>query len=255
MQFNDMAAYFVLIPLFMATAAAYSSVGFGGGSTYLALLAAAGVSYAVLPSTALACNIVVTAMGCYKFARAGYFRAKTVVPFLAASVPAAYLGGRIPIGKHLFLLLLGLSLLAAAARLFLPDARFKRVRDVSWARSVTMGLPIGFGLGFLSGLTGIGGGIFLSPVLYFLGWAEARVVAASAAVFILANSVSGLAGQVAKDSFAFSPELALPLAAAALIGSHVGAEFGSSVLSGGVLRRMTAALIFIVSLNVLWKCF
>lgn len=255
MHFNDMAAYLVLIPLFMTTAAAYSSVGFGGGSTYLALLAASGVSYAVLPSTALACNIVVTAMGCYKFARAGYFRAKTVVPFLVASVPAAYLGGLVPVGKRAFLLLLGMSLLAAAARLFLPDVRFQRVRDVSWTKAVATGLPIGFGLGFLSGITGIGGGIFLAPVLYFLGWAEARVVAASASVFILANSVSGLAGQLTKDSFAFSPELVLPLASAALIGSHVGSEFGSGILSAGVLRRTTAALILIVSLNVLWKCF
>lgn len=253
MHTSDMASYFILIPLFMATAAAYSSVGFGGGSTYLALLVAAGVPYTVLPSTALMCNIVVTVVGSYKFARAGYFRAKTVVPFLVASIPFAYLGGLVAIGKQLFLLLLGLSLLAAALRLFLPDERFKRVRAVAWQEAWLVGLPIGAGLGFLSGVTGIGGGIFLAPVLYFLGWAEARVVAASASIFILANSASGLVGQLSKNSFAFAPEIALPLAAAALLGSLIGTEFGSNVLSSTTLRRVTAVLILFVSLNVLWK--
>jgi uncharacterized membrane protein YfcA len=255
MNIQDMASYFILIPLFMVTAAAYSSVGFGGGSTYLALLVAAGVPFAVLPSTALTCNIVVTLVGSYTFARAGYFRAKTVVPFLTTSIPAAYLGGLMPIGKQLFLLLLGLSLLAAALRLFLSDERFKRVREISWKHAWLVGLPIGAGLGFLSGLTGLGGGIFLAPVLYFLGWAEARVVAASASLFILVNSISGLAGQLTKESFSFAPEIALPLAAAALLGSFIGTEFGSNVLSPMVLRRVTAMLILFVSLNVLWKFF
>lgn len=254
MQMHEIVSLAVLIPLFMATAVAYSSVGFGGGSTYLALLAISGVSMTVMPSTALVCNIAVTAMGCWKFGRAGHFRAKTVLPFLTSSVPAAYWGGLVPIGKEAFFLLLGLSLLAASLRLFLPDEPVRGVRDVTWRRALLVGLPIGASLGFVSGITGIGGGIFLAPVLYFLGWEKARVIAASASLFILANSVSGLAGQLVKNSFAFDAGLAIPLATAALCGSFIGADLGSLRLSSMWLRRVTAILVLFVSMNVLWKC-
>lgn len=252
MPHHDFLMLLMLVPLFMLTAAVYSSVGFGGGSTYLALLALVGVSYTVMPSTALICNIVVTSVGCAKFAKAGYLRSKTVLPFLVSSVPLAYLGGRIPVDQKTFLWLLSFSLLAASVRLFLSDNHFKSQQDVSLRQAWVVGFPIGAVLGFLSGVTGIGGGIFLAPVLYFLGWAEARVVAASASIFILANSLAGLWGQWTKNKFTCDPSLSLVLVVAVLIGSVMGSRWGATQFSPLHLRRVTAVLILVVSLNILW---
>jgi len=245
----------LLIPLFLITALLYSMVGFGGGSTYLALLALFGVSYTYIPSTALICNIIVVSGGCYFFIKEKHFKLKYVLPFLITSMPLAYLGGSLEINKNTFFLLLALSLLIASARMFLSDNKFKREQNVSTKAIWGFGLPIGALLGFLSGVTGIGGGIFLAPVLYLLGWTKAKTVAASASFFILVNSLAGLSGQFYKNSFTIDWELILPLAIAVFIGGQIGSRLSAKNLSLTLLKRLTASLVLFVSLRIFWQVF
>lgn len=244
-----------LPPLFFLTALVYATAGFAGGSTYLALLALFAFPYEAMPKVALLCNLVVAGGGFWVFWRAGYFSPKQVLPFVLTSIPMAYLGGRIPLGKTLFLWLLALSLLAAGLRMLLSERSFAGQREPSWARAWALGLPIGAALGLLSGLVGIGGGIFLAPVLYFLGWSHSREAAAAAAFFILANSVSGLFGQLAKSGPALDWGLALPLMAAVLLGGQIGSRIGAGKISKLTLQRVTAALILSVSGRLLWGLF
>lgn len=242
-----------LAPLFFLTAILYATVGFGGGSTYLALLALAGVAYRLLPSTALICNIIVVSSGCYFFVKERHLSLKAVLPFLVTSIPLAYVGGRLMVGKTAFLILLGIALFIAAMRMFLDDRKFQKVKALSWGEALRFGLPIGAVLGFLSGITGIGGGIYLAPVLYFLGWAPSKTVAASASVFILLNSAAGLAGQLVKNSFVVEWHLVAPLALVVFLGGQIGSRLGSKRLSLFVVQRLTAVLILFVSLRILWQ--
>ncbi|MCC7343823.1 MAG: sulfite exporter TauE/SafE family protein [Deltaproteobacteria bacterium] len=244
-----------LLPLFFLTALVYATAGFAGGSTYLALLALFALPYEAMPKVALLCNLVVAGGGFWVFLRAGYFSPKKVLPFVLTSIPMAYLGGRIPLGKTLFLWLLALSLLAAGLRMLLSERSFAVRREPSWGRAWALGLPIGAVLGLLSGLVGIGGGIFLSPVLYFLGWSHSREAAAAAAFFILVNSVSGLFGQLAKSGPGLDWGLALPLMATVLLGGQIGSRIGAGKISKLTLQRVTAALILSVSGRLLWGLF
>lgn len=242
-----------LIPAFFVVAVIYSSAGFGGGSSYLALLALAGFPMTVLPVTALACNIIAVIVGAGLFAGAGHLRWRLVLPFMAASVPAAYLGGRIPLSETVFFFLLGGSLLAAAGRLLVkPVVGRGSAGDVPSATLWCTGIPVGFALGLLSGMTGIGGGVFLAPVLYFLGWAEAKTVSASCGVFILVNSVAGLTGQIVKPGAEILPELAIPLMTAVACGSLMGAGFSAFRFSPLAVRRISAVLIAAIAVKILW---
>lgn len=245
-----------LVPLFFLTALVYSSAGFAGGSTYLALLVLAGMPIALLPSIALSCNIVVALTGFVLYAKERRINLKMVLPFLMGSIPMAYVGGKTPIGREEFLLLLGLSLFAASLRLVLPMVGVEEGRrPLAWGRSLKIGVPLGAVLGFVSGLTGIGGGIFLAPVLYFLGWGGARRIAAAANVFILVNSISGLTGQFAKNSFRWDVTAMLPLILAVFVGGLAGTRVGLKGIRPIQLKQVTAGLILFVSLNVLWRWF
>ncbi|MDX1386804.1 MAG: sulfite exporter TauE/SafE family protein, partial [bacterium] len=144
-----------LLPLFFLTALIYSTVGFGGGSTYLALLALFSFPYEAMPKVALVCNLVVVTGGCYFFFRQGYFSPKKILPFIVTSIPAAYLGGRIPLGKETFTFLLALSLLFAAFRMLISQKDFEGNSDLSWKKAWWVGIPAGALLGALSGLVGI----------------------------------------------------------------------------------------------------
>lgn len=242
-----------LVPLFFITALFYSSVGFGGGSTYVALLALIGMPMNVLPSTALTCNIIVVLGGCYFFWKEKNISPKLVLPFLIASIPFAYLGARLPISKQLFLFLLGMSLFVASLRLFLKFDQREEERKLSVKQVLLAGVPIGAGLGFLSGLTGIGGGIFLAPVLYFLRWGNAKKIAAAASVFILANSVSGLAGQVIKNSFVMQWDVILPLGLSVFLGGQIGSRLVNQKYNLSWVQKMTATLILVASVRILWN--
>ena len=246
-----------LAPLFGVTALLYAAVGFGGGSTYNALLVLIGTDPKVFPIVALTCNLIVTIGGTIRFARAGLIDWRRLAPILALSVPAAWLGGYIPIGKALFILLLGFSLLAAGLLLLLQKAPLPGDERASVAGS-RIGLLVSAPIGLLSGLVGIGGGIFLAPLLHLVRWDGARRVAAAASIFILANSIAGLGGQLMKIASGKGVPFATvleywPLALAVLIGGQIGSRLATSRLSAGVIRRLTAILILYVAARLLWQ--
>jgi uncharacterized protein len=239
----------VLILAFAVTAALYASVGFAGGSTYNALLALAGVDYRVFPLVALACNLIVATGATIRFARAGLVPWRRLLPLLALSMPAAWIGGMLPVSKQVFLLMLGCSLLVAAVLLIVQPEREGEPR---WP---WLGPAIAAPIGLLSGIVGIGGGIFLAPILHLIGWNRAKRVAAAASVFILANSIAGIGGQLTK--IADRPEVLdgavgyWPLGLAVLIGGQIGSRIGVEILPAVWLRRLTAMLILYVAVRLL----
>jgi len=235
---------------FFLIALVYSIMGFGGGSSYLAFLVLAGLNHQEIPPVALVCNLIVTLGGVWYFHRGGHLRIEKILPFVIFSIPMAYLGGRIMIGKELFSFLLGLSLFVVGLRMLLPDKLFEHSKPVSTRKVWAVGLPLGGVLGFLSGLVGIGGGIFLSPLLLLLRWVGVKEAAAAASLFIAVNSLAGLVGQLEKGTFDFT--LILPLGLAVLIGGQIGSRIGSYYLPKLRLQQMTAGLILYVSLRLLW---
>lgn len=245
------ASFYPLIPLFFFTALLYSSAGLGGGSTYLALLALFGFSYTSIPLFALSCNILVVSGGFWHFYRAGHFRSKNVLPFLISSIPLAYLGGTLRISQNVFSLILAFALICAAFRLFLKEEE-KPLKELSWKKAFILGLPLGGLIGFLSGLIGIGGGIFLSPLLMLWRWASAKQAAAAASFFILINSISGLLGQVSKGASFDHLERLGPLLIAVFLGSQIGARWGAFRVSKFVLQRVSAGILLFSSLRIIW---
>ena len=245
----------ILTVLFFLVALVYSSVGFGGGSSYLALLHWHGVSPAVLPILGLSCNLIVSAQGFAQFAHAGHLPWRRSLPFLVLSVPASYLGGLFVVRESTFLFLLAASLTAAGCLLLVP-LRDRHRPTSGLARHITaLGSPlIGAGLGFVSGIVGIGGGIFLAPILHLTRWAPAKQVAALAAGFILLNSAAGLVGQLQKHGWSTEAVLNFwPLPLAVLVGGLLGARCGCSILPAVRLRQITGFIILIVAGNLCTK--
>ncbi len=269
-----------LTPAFFVTALLYASVGFGGGSTYNALLALAGVDYRLLPAVALTCNILVVIGGTWRFHKAGLLPWKRALPLVVISAPFAWAGGLTPIKETLFLSLLAGSLLVAGlALLFQRDAPESsplrldqpeadqvslpsRLREglgegQSLHRKATIAdLLTGAGVGYLAGLVGIGGGIFLAPYLHITRWAGAKQIAATASLFILVNSIAGLSGQLLKlGGSGTLPDVAAywPLALAVIVGGQIGSFAGTKVLSPVLVKRATGVLILYVAGQLVWK--
>ena len=235
-------------PFFALTALLYASVGFGGGSTYTALLALADTDYQLLPIISLACNLVVVTGGVWRFARAGQIPWARVLPLCLLSVPLALLGGYLSVPEALFLGLLASSL-AVAGLLLLFERPRPDGEPEGPSRSGAWNLGLGGGIGLLSGVVGIGGGIFLAPVLHLTRWGGARAIAGTASFFILVNSLAGIAGHLLRLDGA---DLAAasgfwPLLLAVLVGGAAGSRLGSAVLPQVWMKRLTAALILIVS--------
>ncbi|WP_371395811.1 sulfite exporter TauE/SafE family protein [Fretibacter rubidus] len=244
-----------LLILFFIVAIAYAAVGFGGGSTYNALLVLHGTDYRILPTIALACNIIVVSGGLWRFWKEGLLAPHALAPFLIASIPAAWLGGRLPISETLFIGLLGMALFLSGIRLL---GQRDYVVQSGEKRSIPTiaALVTGGGIGLLSGLVGIGGGIFLAPVLYWLAWDTPRKIAAACSVFILANSASGLTGQVMKLSDTQLLSLALPywpLLIAVFVGGQIGSWMAATKLDPKILKRLTAVLILYVAARLLFN--
>ncbi len=235
--------------VFFLIALLYSMVGLGGGTSYLAVLVLAGLPYQEIPVIALICNIIVASSGFWLFYKAGFVRWRIVLPFVIFSVPMAYWGGRIAIDKDVFRLLLGFSLLIAALRMFLPIRSYEKKKEIPTAKAWAVGLPVGGLLGFLSGLLGMGGGIFLSPLLIFMRWVNVKEASAAAAFFIALNSLSGLAGHVGKGVPDF--ELIFPLAIAVFLGGQLGARFGAYKIPNLRLEKMLALFILYVSIKMI----
>lgn len=199
----------------------YSSVGHAGASGYIAVMTLLGLAATTIRPTALLLNILVATIGSIQFARAGHFRWRLFWPFALLSVPAAFLGGYLQLPVALLRILIGLVLLFSAARLFFRRSDPQDVRSPSPPAAICLGGIIGL----LSGLTGTGGGIFLTPLLLFFSWARIREAAAVSALFILLNSIAGLAGYF--GAHRSIPSLGLFLAGAAVIGGTTGSHFGS----------------------------
>ncbi|MFO1256129.1 MAG: sulfite exporter TauE/SafE family protein [Sphingomonadaceae bacterium] len=241
-----------LSPAFFATALLYASVGFGGGSTYNALLSLAGFDFRLLPIVSLCCNVVVVTGGTIRFARAGVTPWKQALLLSLIAAPLAYLGGRTPIREETFLVLLGLSLVAAGLALLLPRPAEQAAEPARAARFMPL---VAVPLGYLAGLVGIGGGIFLAPLLHFTRWANGKAIAATTSLFILINSLAGLYGQAAKNGAgAFGEALsgALPLLIAVVIGGQIGSAMALRILSERTLRWLTAALTIWAGSKLLW---
>lgn len=234
---------------FFVIALVYSSVGFAGGSSYLLVLTMAGFAQTQSAPLALICNLAVSAVVSVQFYRAGHFRARLALPFAVLSVPMAFLGSKIHVQKEIFLALLAFSLSIAALRLFLqrPEASARPAAGPAWKAA----LPIGAGIGFLSGIVGIGGGIFLSPILVLKRWASPKEAGSSASFFIFVNSLSGLIGRI-QTGIAFEGGWTL-LLAAAFMGGLAGSKLGAERLSQVRLQKVLAVLLLYLSANMFWK--
>ncbi|TRD10021.1 sulfite exporter TauE/SafE family protein [Erythrobacter insulae] len=242
----------VLLALtFLVTALLYASVGFGGGSTYAALLAISGLDYRLLPMVALACNIVVVAGGTLRFGRSGVTPWRGAILMTAIAAPAALIGGLTPIGQANFMTLLGASLVLTAVTMFIPLHEEQGEEPHRIARYMPV---IAAPLGYLAGLVGIGGGIFLAPLLHLIRWDNPRAIAATASFFILVNSLFGLAGQLLKQgpgAFGGALGAALPLLIAVAIGGQIGSLMALKLLPKRWIRWLTAALVFVVGARLL----
>jgi uncharacterized membrane protein YfcA len=236
---------------FLVTALLYASVGFGGGSTYAALLALSGLDYRLLPLVALACNIVVVAGGSIRFARAGVTPWRRAGLLIALGAPAAFVGGLTPIKEATFLALLGVSLVLTSLAMLIPLREASADAPGPLARYFTV---LAVPLGYLAGLVGIGGGIFLAPLLHLVRWHGARQIAATASLFILVNSLFGLAGQLVKNgpgAFGTAIGASLPLLIAVVIGGQVGSLLALRILPVQWIRWLTALLVLVVGVRLL----
>lgn len=235
--------------LFFAIALIYSSAGFGGGSSYLALMALWGVGFQLMKSTALLCNIVVVIGGVYHFYKNGHLPLKKALLLSMVSVPLAFAGSYIPIKQHTFFLLLGIALTVAAVLMcyrFLAQRNYK-IKD----QHIGMYAAIGGGIGFLSGMTGIGGGIYLAPVLRLGQFDTAKNIAGLSSFFILVNSIAGLAGQAAKGAIVFQWNFTLPLLVSVILGGQVGARLSAGWLKPRWVEGATALLILYAGVRML----
>jgi uncharacterized membrane protein YfcA len=238
----------LLAALFLVAALLYGSVGHAGASAYLASMALVGVAPEVMKPTALVLNILVASIVTIRFARAGYVRPLALLPFLAGSVPAAFIGGGLTLPTTLYRPLVGAVLLVAAARFgwTASNARADFPPRAPWPGAVASGA----GIGLLAGLTGTGGGIFLTPLLLAAGWAGTRFAAGTSAAFILANSISGLAGNLASVG---SLPSAIPLwLGAAAVGGAIGSQLGSRRMPAPWIRRALAAVLLVAGLKLIF---
>ena len=236
----------VIAILIFFVAALYSSVGHGGASGYLAVLSFFSIAPGVMSSTALILNVLVAGIGVIVFYRAQHLSWRLAWPFIVLSIPGAFLGGLIHIADKTYFLLLAFALLAAAIRLafsFTPKGEEELHRP-----SLLIAFPMGGGIGFLSGIVGVGGGIFLSPVMILRRWADPKKTSAVSAFFIVVNSLSGIVGRVVRGGFEFST--AVPFIAAALLGGIVGSYYGANRFSGMTLRRILSAVLLIAAFKL-----
>jgi uncharacterized membrane protein YfcA len=247
MQHTELIFFFFIIALI------YASVGFGGGSSYLAILALYPFPFTEIRLIALLCNIIVVTGGAVIFIRHKQVDWKKILPLVVVSVPMAFLGARMKIGEDVFFILLGCSLLVAAVLLWIKTES-SAVKEAAYSKIRYLeGGFLGGGIGFLSGMVGIGGGIFLSPLLNLMRWDTPKKIAAAASIFILFNSIAGIAGQLTNLPFTINYLQVLALCGAVFIGGQIGTRMGVVRFRPIIIRRTTAVLVFIAGVEVLLK--
>ena len=240
----------LLAILFLVTAILYSSVGFGGGSTYLALLLIWSVPYFIFPVIALSCNIIVVSGNCFNYIRAGNLNPRLLIPYLIGSIPLAYIGGSLPIEKKLFEILLFLVLVAAGI-LLLFNFRSYDDKESSYRKiPAPLSILIGGTLGFVSGVVGIGGGIFLSPILFLIRASRPKHIVTAASLFILINSISGIIGQLTKNDVLVEVSNYWYLLVAVLVGGQLGNFLNLKIFPTRILALVTACLVIFVAIRI-----
>ncbi len=245
----------ILSIFFFVTAILYSSVGFGGGSTYLALLLIWDFPYYIFPVIALICNIIVVSSNCFNYIKAGNYNFQLLIPFLVGSIPLSFLGGTLVINKELFEILLFFVLSFAGLLLLINNKSYEENNVIIKKLNVLISLFIGSLLGLISGIVGIGGGIFLSPFLFLLKAEKPKVIVTTASVFILVNSISGILGQFTKSAVINDVVLYWPLFLSVLIGGLFGNYLNLKIFNSRTLALVTSFLVIFVSVRMGLKIF
>ncbi len=241
---------YLLAGLFFLVALAYSSVGLGGGSSYTALLALCGVGHLLIPSITLTLNVVVTLTGSLNYVRRRHARWRLILPFFCTSIPLAYVGGRLPLAREPFFWILLATLVVVAARIYVWPVNRNRFRP-GRAASVALSLLIGSALGLVAGIVGIGGGIYLVPLIILLGLGTEKEAAAAGSLFILFNSLAGLTGRLQQHPLEL--ELLAPLIVAVLAGGLLGSHLGSGRLAPATMQKILGGIVLAAIVLLLRK--
>ena len=240
----------ILSILFFVTAILYSSVGFGGGSTYLALMLIWGIPYYIFPIIALSCNIIVVSGNCFNYIKAGNLNFKLLIPYLIGSIPLAFIGGSLPVEKNLFEILL-FSVLTIAGLLLLFKFKSYDDNEENYKQiPIFVSILIGGVLWFISGIVGIGGGIFLSPILFLIRAGKPKHIVTTASLFILINCISGIIGQLTKSVVINEVYNYWYLLVAVFIGGQIGNFLNLKIFSTKILAMITALLVIFVAIRM-----
>ena len=241
-----------IILFFFIVAILYSSVGFGGGSSYLAILALTSIAFTQIRATALLCNIAVVSGNVLLFYQQKKIHWRKITPLILFSIPLSFLGGKLKISEHFFFILLGITLLFAAITMWVSKKIISK-NDQPQSTYFKKNAVFGGVIGFISGMVGIGGGIFLAPLLHLTNWDTPKKIAATASFFILVNSIAGLVGQYANPNFIIDWNLTSILLITVFIGGQIGSRISNNYFSPIQLKKATAILIAFVSLKILYK--
>jgi uncharacterized membrane protein YfcA len=250
-MFEVFLQFWPIILSFFIVAILYSSVGFGGGSSYIAVLTLTSLAFTEVRFIALCCNIMVVSGNCIRYFKQHQLDIKKTLPLVLVSIPMSFLGGYLKINQQLFLVLLAFILLLASFVMWFSNYKPLKKHKNSNSKNLLFGASIGF----LSGLVGIGGGIFLSPLLHITKWDIPKKIAATSSFFILVNSLAGIGGQQLSFDFVVNWQLILLLVITVFVGGQIGNRLSNSLLSAIQLKKATAILIALVSLRILWKIF
>ena len=241
----------MLAALFFFVAVIYSSVGLGGGSSYTAIMAIFDVNYVLIPTTSLILNVAVTSVGAANFWRGGHVNWRLIAPFLVSSMPMAYLGGSIHLSKHIFYVILLITLITLAVRIYFFDS-LRISLKLGCGQKIVFSVALGGLLGFIAGAVGIGGGIYLVPLIVVFGLGTEKAAAATGTIFIWVNSLSGLLSRMQRG--AFDMEMVLPLLVAVVGGGWLGSYMGSFSYSPRVVQKIMG-IVIVVAMGFLIKRF
>ena len=245
----------ILSILFFVTAILYASVGFGGGSTYLALLLISGIPYYIFPVIALICNIFVVSGNSFNYIKAGNLNLKLLIPYLIGSIPLAYIGGSLQIDKNVFEIFLFIVLTLAGTLLLINFKSYDDNESTYRNIPIFISVIIGAILGFVSGVVGVGGGIFLSPILFLIKAAKPKHIVTAASLFIFINSISGVIGQLTKNIVLSDISNYWYLFLIVIIGGHIGNFLNLKIFPARILALVTSCLVLFISIRMGIKLF